>query len=208
MTHELMNLPRTVAEARLSGSKRYFTGVSCRHGHVAFRWTVSRKCSLCTAIELEQYREMPDFRRRELSQKRNTHRIKYATDEAYVDDARRRAREQKKRIRESPELLSVHRIRSRVFSAIRRARGGVFERGKYAKLVEDLFLQQKGLCAYCRLKITKEKSEIDHFIPVSKGGLTSFENLRLSCLPCNRSKGATMPNEFMLRLRLRTTAKH
>ena len=32
--------------------------------------------------------------------------------------------------------------------------------------------------------------EIDHILPVSKGGLTTEDNLQTLCWRCNRSKGA------------------
>jgi 5-methylcytosine-specific restriction endonuclease McrA len=35
--------------------------------------------------------------------------------------------------------------------------------------------------------------EVDHIIPVSKGGLSEPENLQTLCWRCNRSKGAKMP---------------
>jgi len=45
----------------------------------------------------------------------------------------------------------------------------------------------------CQLKFkscTKAATEIDHIIPVSKGGETIAENLQAACLTCNREKGA------------------
>ena len=36
--------------------------------------------------------------------------------------------------------------------------------------------------------------EIDHIKPLSKGGITSEENLQTLCWKCNRSKGSKDPN--------------
>lgn len=58
---------------------------------------------------------------------------------------------------------------------------------------KDVF--SEGCCTYCG-----EKSgpfEIDHIVPWSRGGSHSRENLALSCVPCNRSKGARTPEEWM-----------
>jgi len=44
----------------------------------------------------------------------------------------------------------------------------------------------------CQLKLegcTQIAEEIDHIIPVSKGGESIIENLQASCLNCNRKKG-------------------
>jgi HNH endonuclease len=46
------------------------------------------------------------------------------------------------------------------------------------------------LCEYCH---TNERWQyipftVDHIIPLSKGGITSFDNLALTCFHCNRRK--------------------
>lgn len=48
-------------------------------------------------------------------------------------------------------------------------------------------------CKKCNASIEQEPNlllEIDHIIPVSKGGLTTEDNLQTLCWRCNRSKGA------------------
>ena len=34
--------------------------------------------------------------------------------------------------------------------------------------------------------------EVDHIVPISKGGITSVENLQTLCWRCNRSKGSKL----------------
>lgn len=48
-------------------------------------------------------------------------------------------------------------------------------------------------CRYCDSLAT----EADHFYPLSRQGLHCRENLVPSCLPCNRSKHASDPHEWM-----------
>lgn len=50
-------------------------------------------------------------------------------------------------------------------------------------------------CKHCGASVTAEPHlllEIDHIVPVSKGGLTTESNLQTLCWRCNRSKGAKM----------------
>lgn len=51
-------------------------------------------------------------------------------------------------------------------------------------------------CVQCRISVTAEPHlllEVDHITPVSKGGLSTPENLQTLCWRCNRAKGAKMP---------------
>lgn len=48
-------------------------------------------------------------------------------------------------------------------------------------------------CKHCGASISNEPNlllEIDHIIPVSKGGLTTEDNLQTLCWKCNRRKGS------------------
>lgn len=47
-------------------------------------------------------------------------------------------------------------------------------------------------CQYCG---NTRHLTIDHIIPRSRGGLTSWENVVTSCAPCNVRKGACLPSE-------------
>lgn len=50
-------LPSTRAGARACGSKRYFTGKPCRHGHIAPRYVNNSGCSVCAYICGAEYRD-------------------------------------------------------------------------------------------------------------------------------------------------------
>ncbi len=50
-------------------------------------------------------------------------------------------------------------------------------------------------CQKCGVSVEEEPHlllEIDHIVPISKGGMTSVDNLQTLCWKCNRSKGAKL----------------
>jgi len=66
-----------------------------------------------------------------------------------------------------------------------------------SKLREEIKIRDNYTCKSCELSINKEKNlllEIDHIIPLSKGGITSKNNLQTLCWRCNRSKGSKIQN--------------
>ncbi|NLB85017.1 MAG: HNH endonuclease, partial [Acholeplasmataceae bacterium] len=50
----------------------------------------------------------------------------------------------------------------------------------------------------CNSKIIDNKYNIDHYIPISKGGEHTIDNLVISCEKCNKQKHAKDPYEFAL----------
>jgi hypothetical protein len=52
-------------------------------------------------------------------------------------------------------------------------------------VVDAVWRRDKGQCVYCG---SKENLQLDHIIPFSKGGATTFENLQLLCQKCNLKK--------------------
>jgi hypothetical protein len=49
------------------------------------------------------------------------------------------------------------------------------------------------ICQECNKRVDRNEIHFDHYIPFSRGGLSTSENLRVLCAPCNVSKGAKMP---------------
>lgn len=65
--------------------------------------------------------------------------------------------------------------------------------------IRQMYEQQKGRCYWCEEELNGSY-EIDHIIPLSKGGPHHLGNVCCACFSCNRSKHAKMPYEFSDRL--------
>lgn len=52
-----------------------------------------------------------------------------------------------------------------------------------------IFIRDNGECQYCGAKLTSKTATLDHVIPSSKGGKTTWDNCTLSCAKCNSLKG-------------------
>ncbi|WP_406585132.1 HNH endonuclease [Deinococcus aetherius] len=61
------------------------------------------------------------------------------------------------------------------------------------------FDRQKGRCHYCGevLELVgRNKFQVDHFIPLSRGGANAMNNIVCACPGCNRAKGSKFPWDF------------
>lgn len=90
------------------------------------------------------------------------------------------------------------RVYGRVASSLRRSRVAEAE-GSFTKNdIDNIYRLQNGKCAYfksCHNSLDNGY-QIDHIVPLSKGGTNWPRNLQLTCQPCNGSKNAKDPIEF------------
>lgn len=54
----------------------------------------------------------------------------------------------------------------------------------------NIWLRDAGSCQYCGVSLPMAHMTLDHVLPRSKGGRSSWQNLVTSCQRCNYSKGA------------------
>ena len=83
------------------------------------------------------------------------------------------------------------------------ARPVVIRLRNYVKLPRDsskrkitrraVFARDGWACQYCG---TRSKLTVDHVIPRSKGGRTSWENIVAACSPCNLRKGGRLAHDI------------
>jgi 5-methylcytosine-specific restriction endonuclease McrA len=61
-----------------------------------------------------------------------------------------------------------------------------------------VFARDGWACQYCG---SRSNLTVDHVVPRSKGGQSSWENIVASCGPCNRRKGDSLPAQVGMKLR-------
>lgn len=60
--------------------------------------------------------------------------------------------------------------------------------------------RDNNLCAYCGKKCASGDLTIDHVIPLSRGGRSTWGNTVVACRKCNQRKADRMPHEAGLKL--------
>jgi len=58
-----------------------------------------------------------------------------------------------------------------------------------------IFMRDQYTCQYCIRELPKAQLNLDHVMPKSRGGKTSWDNVVTSCHTCNRVKGNRTPQE-------------
>lgn len=64
---------------------------------------------------------------------------------------------------------------------------------------QQLMRRQDNTCVYCGYRRTAPSFDIDHIIPVVRGGPNDIGNLQVICRPCNQRKGLQTDQEFRTR---------
>jgi 5-methylcytosine-specific restriction endonuclease McrA len=59
----------------------------------------------------------------------------------------------------------------------------------------NVFLRDGHTCQYCGTRPPSRDLSLDHVVPRSRGGRSTWENLVTACGPCNRLKGQSLPAE-------------
>jgi len=108
--------------------------------------------------------------------------------ETHIEHLRSKARQWAK---ENPEKRKIQRHTRRTKKS---QAGGSFTSDD----IKAMLKRQKGKCIVCKVKIVNNY-QIDHIIPISKGGSSNPSNLQLLCPRCNLSKNSSDNIVFMQR---------
>ena len=64
----------------------------------------------------------------------------------------------------------------------------------------NIYSRDQNRCQYCGRQFPRAELNLDHVVPRSKGGTSTWENVVCSCHRCNRLKGGRTPTEAGMRL--------
>jgi 5-methylcytosine-specific restriction endonuclease McrA len=66
---------------------------------------------------------------------------------------------------------------------------------------ENVYLRDSHHCQYCGKRCRHHELTLDHVMPRSRGGKTTWRNVVTACVECNRRKGRDTPEEAEMPLR-------
>jgi 5-methylcytosine-specific restriction endonuclease McrA len=66
---------------------------------------------------------------------------------------------------------------------------------------KNLFKRDKYTCQYCGKQPGPDELTVDHVVPRSKGGISSWTNCVLACVPCNKKKADKSLEKSGLKIR-------
>jgi len=94
--------------------------------------------------------------------------------------------------------LTLHAQRSRVAmpSVIRLLEYRRIPHQTRALSRKNILLRDRNTCQYCGIVLTAGELTLDHVVPRSRGGASTWENLVACCHTCNRRKGNSLLHEL------------
>jgi 5-methylcytosine-specific restriction endonuclease McrA len=65
----------------------------------------------------------------------------------------------------------------------------------------NIYMRDGNTCQYCERSLPRTELNLDHVVPRSQGGRTTWENVVCCCIDCNLAKGARTPEQAGMLLR-------
>lgn len=101
---------------------------------------------------------------------------------------------------ENGHFLHAARIAMRVPSVIRLLEYRRIPHQTRALSRKNILLRDRNTCQYCGVILSSGELTLDHVVPRSRGGSSTWENLVACCHSCNRRKGNHLLTETEMKL--------
>ncbi len=105
--------------------------------------------------------------------------------------------------RDGEPFIQTPRLRLRVPEVVTLTRYDRFPASAVTFSRRNVFKRDHCTCQYCGAQPGSEELTIDHVVPRSQGGVSSWENCVLACIACNKRKADQTPEQVGMRLRKR-----
>lgn len=113
--------------------------------------------------------------------------------EAWVEtweDAVRHAKVETERVIHAPQ---VNVVAPEVILHVNHKRKSIKSRPRFSR--KNVYIRDGYRCQYCDKRFPSSELNIDHVVPTSRGGKTTWTNTVLSCVACNDKKANRTPEE-------------
>lgn len=90
-------------------------------------------------------------------------------------------------------------LRTPAVVRMKRKRAGGPRKVRFSR--RNVYVRDGHCCVYCGTRASEAELTLDHVVPRSRGGRTTWDNVVAACRPCNAQKGGRTPTEARLRLR-------
>ncbi|MBV8476338.1 MAG: HNH endonuclease [Acidobacteria bacterium] len=101
---------------------------------------------------------------------------------------------------ENGHYLHAARLAFRIPSVIRLLEYRRIPHQSRALSRKNILLRDRNTCQYCGEVLPSSELTLDHVVPRSRGGASTWENLVACCHSCNRRKGNQFPGEASMHL--------
>ncbi|MBR35104.1 MAG: HNH endonuclease [Nitrospinae bacterium] len=65
---------------------------------------------------------------------------------------------------------------------------------------KNIFARDKNICQYCGKRFPTSELSLDHVVPRTQGGISTWKNIVCACTDCNKHKGGRRPVEAGMKL--------
>lgn len=104
------------------------------------------------------------------------------------------------RVEEEEPCVRTVSLRLRVPEVVLLTRYDNFPKHRVTFSRKNIFRRDRFACQYCGARPRVDELSIDHVLPRSRGGQSTWTNCVLSCVRCNRRKGNRRVDEAGMRL--------